>query len=450
MSKHIGNVVDPWSVLDKQGADAVRWYFYTGSAPWLPSRFYPEAVSEAQRKFMGTLWNAYAFFVLYAEIDGYNPANYDIKKCKLSLMDKWVLSKLNTLIENIDKGLEKYQIFETSRMLQEYVDDLSNWYIRRGRERYWGKEMTDDKAAAYTTLYTVLVTLAKLSAPYVPFMAESIYLNLVPEFYKDAPKSVHLCDFPVKDASMVDNALEENMSVVMEVVVLGRAARNSANIKNRQPLNKLFVTTERKVTLTGDLLEIAKDELNVKEVELLVDAKSFVSYKIKPQLKTLGPKYGAKLGLIRSYLETCDAGLIVETVKKGESFKVELGGTEIEFTENDLLISSESMPGFVSASENGMTVVLDSAITEELLKEGILREITSKIQSMRKEAGFEVTDRINIYYQAEGTALSVITEMQTELLDAVLAVNVICGSAGYIKEWEIGADKVVLGVEKAE
>ena len=450
MSKHIGNVVDPWSVLDKQGADAVRWYFYTGSAPWLPSRFYPEAVSEAQRKFMGTLWNAYAFFVLYAEIDGYNPANYDIKKCKLSLMDKWVLSKLNTLIENIDKGLEKYQIFETSRMLQEYVDDLSNWYIRRGRERYWGKEMTDDKAAAYTTLYTVLVTLAKLSAPYVPFMAESIYLNLVPEFYKDAPKSVHLCDFPVKDASMVDNALEENMSVVMEVVVLGRAARNSANIKNRQPLNKLFVTTERKVTLTGDLLEIAKDELNVKEVELLVDAKSFVSYKIKPQLKTLGPKYGAKLGLIRSYLETCDAGLIVETVKKGESFKVELGGTEIEFTENDLLISSESMPGFVSASENGMTVVLDSAITEELLKEGILREITSKIQSMRKEAGFEVTDRINIYYQAEGTALSVITEMQTELLDAVLAVNVINGSAGYIKEWEIGADKVVLGVEKAE
>ncbi|MBO5713244.1 MAG: class I tRNA ligase family protein, partial [Clostridia bacterium] len=449
MSKHIGNVVDPWTVLDKQGADAVRWYFYTGSSPWLPSRFYPEAVSEAQRKFMGTLWNAYAFFVLYAEIDKYNPADYDIKKCKLSLMDKWALSKLNTLIETIDKGLDSYQIFETSRALQEYVDDLSNWYIRRGRERYWGKDMTEDKAAAYTTLYTILVTLAKLSAPYVPFMAESIYLNLVPEFYKDAPCSVHLCDFPVKDASMVDEKLENDMAVIMEVVVLGRSARNSANIKNRQPLNKLFVTTERKVNLTGDMLDIAKEELNVKEVEILVDAEKFVSYKIKPQLKTLGPKYGAKLGLIRNFLETCNASEVVKTVKKGESYKVELGGSEVEFTENDLLISSESMPGFVSASENGITVVLDSAITEELLLEGILREITSKIQTMRKEAGFEVTDRIKVFYTAEGNALKVIETMSAELKEGVLAVDIIAGDlAGYVKEWDISADKVTLGVQK--
>ena len=449
MSKHIGNVVDPWTVLDNQGADAVRWYFYTGSAPWLPSRFYPEAVSEAQRKFMGTLWNAYAFFVLYADIDKYDPSKYDIKKCKLSLMDKWALSKLNTLIETIDNGLENYQIFETSRALQEYVDDLSNWYIRRGRERYWGKDMTDDKAAAYTTLYTVLVTLAKLSAPYVPFMAESIYQNLVANFYADAPISVHLCSFPVKDESFVDADLERDMAVVTEVVVLGRSARNSANIKNRQPLKKLFVTTERKVNLGADLLDIAKDELNVKEVEFLVDAEKFVSYKIKPQLKTLGPKYGAKLGLIRNFLDTCNASEVVATVKKGETFKVELGGAIVEFSESDLLISSESMPGFVSASENGITVVLDAAITEELLLEGILREITSKIQTMRKEAGFEVTDRIKIYYEADGNALKVITSMASELKDSVLAVELVGGNVcGYAKDWDISGDKVKLGVEK--
>ncbi len=280
-------------------------------------------------------------------------------------------------------------------------------------------------------------------------MAESIYQNLVTNFYADAPISVHLCSFPVKDEEFVDANLERDMAVVTEVVVLGRSARNSANIKNRQPLNKLFVTTERKVNLTGDLLEIAKDELNVKEVELLVDAEKFVSYKIKPQLKTLGPKYGAKLGLIRNYLETCNASKIVETVKKGETFKVELGGSEVEFTEADLLISSESMPGFVSANENGITVVLDSAITEELLLEGILREITSKIQTMRKEAGFEVTDRIKIYYTAEGNALKVMQTMASEILNGVLAVEIIEGNlTGYVKEWDISADKVTLGVQK--
>ncbi|MBQ7407663.1 MAG: isoleucine--tRNA ligase, partial [Clostridia bacterium] len=311
MSKHIGNVVDPWSVLDKQGADAVRWYFYTSSAPWLPSRFYPEAVSEGQRKFMGTLWNTYAFFVLYADIDKYNPAEHDIKKCKLSLMDKWALSKLNTLIKKVDEGLEEYKIFETARMIESYVDELSNWYVRRGRERYWGSEMTEDKEAAYTTLWTILVTLSKLLAPYTPFMAESIYQNLVPAFYKDAAKSVHLGDFPVCDESMIDADLEEGMEDVLNIVLLGRSARNSSNIKNRQPLAKLYVAADKAVKLTDGLYAIARDELNVKQFELLTDATAFVNYKIKPQLKTLGPKYGKKLGAIRAFLENCNAAEVV-------------------------------------------------------------------------------------------------------------------------------------------
>ena len=449
MSKHIGNVVDPWSVLDKQGADAVRWYFYTGSAPWLPSRFYPEAVSESQRKFMGTLWNTYAFFVLYADIDKYNPADYDIKKCKLSLMDKWALSKLNTLIKNVDKGLENYQIFETSRMLQDYVDDLSNWYIRRGRERYWGKEMTEDKISAYTTLYTILVTLAKISAPFIPFMTECIYLNLVTNFYKDAPISVHLCDFPECDESMIDKDLEEGMKVVLDIVVLGRACRNTSNIKNRQPLQKLYVATENTKCLSEDLFSIARDELNVKELELLSNAESFISYKVKPQLKTLGPKYGAKLGLIKNFLETCNANELVETVKSGKIYTVNLGGQDIEFTLNDLLISSESQEGFISSSDNGVTVVLDTNITEELYIEGIEREIISKIQTMRKEAGFEVTDRINVYYEAEGDALKVLDRNSQTITATVLANGIYQGQLkGYQKEWNIADNKVVLSVEK--
>ena len=450
MSKHIGNVVDPWSVLDKQGADAVRWYFYTGSSPWLPSRFYSEAVSEAQRKFMGTLWNTYAFFVLYADIDGYDPSKYDINKCKLSLMDKWVLSKLNTLVKKVDEGLENYQIFETSRMIQDFTDELSNWYIRRGRERYWGKEMTEDKIAAYTTLYTVLVTLAKISAPYVPFIAESIYLNLVTNFYKDAPISVHLCDFPVCNENMVDTKLEEAMEIIVDLVVLGRSARNSVNVKNRQPLSKVYVATERKAEFSDELLAIARDELNVKELELLKDAKNFISYKIKPQLKTLGPKYGAKLGLIRNFLETCDATEVVETVKSGKTYVVNLGGSDVEFTLDDLLISSESMEGYVSASENGITVVLDTTLTEELILEGIERELVSKIQTMRKEAGFEVTDRINLYAKADGKVLEVLNANIENLKSAVLAENIQTHEVkGFTKDWDIVGNAVTLGVEKA-
>ena len=453
MSKHIGNVVDPWSVLDKQGADAVRWYFYTSSAPWLPSRFYDEAVSEGQRRFMGTLWNTYAFFVLYAEIDKYDPSKYKLEDCKLSLMDKWVLSKLNTLIRQVDDGLNDYQIFETARAIEAYVDELSNWYVRRGRERYWGKDMTDDKIAAYTTLWTVLVTLSKLLAPYTPFMAESIYLNLVPSFFKDASESVHLCDFPVCNDKMVDKDLEDGMEDVLKIVLLGRSARNSANVKNRQPLNKLYVATDRAVKLTEGLYEIARDELNVKQVEILHDASRFVNYKLKPQLKTLGPKYGKKLGEIRAFLDNCgaeEASRIVSAVKAGGVYKANIGGVEIDFSLDDLLISSESAEGFVSASENGLTVVLDVHITEELLLEGVMRELVSKIQTMRKEAGFEVTDRITLGYTAEGNALKVLTEKTAELKNAVLAENVVNGDLdeAYKKEYDINGEKVALSVKK--
>ena len=451
MSKHKGNVVDPWSVLDKQGADAVRWYFYTGSAPWLPSRFYEEAVSEAQRKFMGTLWNTYAFFVLYAEIDKYNPAEYDLKKCKLSLMDKWVLSKLNTLIKTVDKGLNEYDITDSARALAAFTDDLSNWYVRRGRERYWGSGMTEDKAAAYTTLYTVLVTLSKLSAPFTPFMAESIYQNLVPSFYKDAPISVHLCSFPTVDESAIDTKLEEGMQHVLDIVVLGRACRNTSNIKNRQPLSKIYFSAEKRIDLDLNLLEIAKDELNVKQVEFIDDASRFVKYIIKPQLKTLGPKYGAKLGKIRAFFEKCNAAEIVSTVKKGELYKTAIDGDEFEFALDDLLISSESMEGFIAASDNGLTVVMDTHITPELKAEGVEREIISKIQSMRKDAGFEVVNRINVGYKTDDEEIKAAFIGGKELKTVILADSVSEGLIdGYTKEIDVNGAKCTVSIAVAK
>ena len=450
MSKHKGNVVDPWSILDKQGADAVRWYFYTGSAPWLPSRFYEEAVSEAQRKFMGTFWNTYAFFVLYADIDKYNPSEYDIKKCKLSLMDKWILSKMNTLIKTVDEGLNSYNIFDSARALQAFTDDLSNWYVRRGRERYWGHDMDDDKIAAYTTLYTVLVTLTKLSAPFVPFMTESIYQNLVPNFYKDAPKSVHLCAFPEYDEKAVDLSLEEGMQNVLDIVVLGRACRNTSNIKNRQPLQKVFVCSERKTELTEGLLEIAKDELNVKEIEYLIDASKFVSYKIKPQLKTLGPKYGAKLGKVKKFLENCDASKVVATVKGGEIFKVNFEGDDFEFALEDLQIFSESVPGYTAMSDMGLTIVLDTNVTEELKAEGVRRELISKIQSMRKEAGFEVVDRIIVNYSTEDSEIQNAMQCK-EVAEVVLADSIVVGNAnGYAKELDVNGAKCLVTINKVK
>ena len=447
MSKHKGNVVDPWTVLDKQGADAVRWYFYTSSAPWLPSRFYPEAVSEAQRKYMGTLWNTYAFFCLYAEIDGYDPSKYDITKCKLSLMDKWILSKLNTLVDNVDKNLSVYNITDSARALQDFSDILSNWYVRRGRERYWGSEMTDDKAAAYTVLWHVLVTFAKLTAPYTPFIAEEMYLNLVPAFFKDAPKSVHLCDFPAYDATLVDAELEKGMDTVLDIVNLGRAARNAGNVKNRQPLSEMYVVTARDNGLDDGLKAIALDELNIKEYKSAEDANEFISYKLKPQLKTLGPKYGKKLGAISAFLAACDAKKVVDSVRGGGEYVMDTD-SEVVLKEEDLQIFTESKAGFVSASDNGVTVALNTALTEDLIVEGIERELVSKVQTMRKEADFQITDRISIYYIACGRVKEVLAAATFK--DDVLAISVSEGQAdGYTKEVDVNGEKVTLTLVKA-
>ena len=449
MSKHLGNVVDPWSVLDKQGADAVRWYFYTSSAPWLPSRFYEKAVSECQAKYMGTLWNAYAFFVLYADIDKYDPSRYNLDDCKLQVIDRWILSKLNTLVKSVDGYLEEYKTFESARMMQSFVDELSNWYIRRCRERFWGEGMTDDKAAAYTTLYTVLTTFSKLTAPFTPFIAENIYRNLVPEFFKDAPISVHLCSFPTVNEKYIDEKLEKDMATVEDMVVLGRAARNLSGIKNRQPLSKLYFSMGGNVELSEKMFEIARDELNVKDFEVLTDSGKFINYKLKPQLKTLGPKYGSKLGLIRQFLDGCDANAVVSEIRKNGNITVTLGGEDVTFEENDLLVSTESKEGFVSASENGHTVVLDVNLTPELVDEGVVREVISKVQTMRKEAGFNVTDRITLYVTAEDSVKSAIEKHLERITKIVLAENVVFGSVnGYVKDWDVNGENVTLGVEK--
>ncbi len=446
MSKHKGNVVDPFSVLDKQGADAVRWYFYTASAPWLPSRFYPEAVSEAQRKFMGTLWNTYAFFCLYADIDGYDPSKYDVKDCKLSLMDKWVLSKLNSLVKKVDNCLQNYEITDSARAIQDFSDILSNWYVRRGRDRYWGSEMTEDKKAAYTTLWHVLVTLAKLIAPYTPFIGEEMYLNLVPNFFKDAEKSVHLCSFPTCDENYVDEALERDMDEVLDIVNLGRAARNTGNVKNRQPLAEMYVVSARKSALSDGLKAIVLDELNIKAFRSAEDANSFISYKLKPQLKTLGPKYGKKLGLISKFLAECNGAEVVEQVKNGGSFTLPTD-SEVVLFEEDLQIFTESKAGFISASDRGITVALNTELTQELIVEGLERELVSKIQSMRKEANFAITDRIHIYYEAEGQILDVLR--LGNFAGDVLCSKLEEGRAnGYSKEVDINGGKVVLTLVK--
>ena len=441
MSKHKGNVVDPWDVLNKQGADAARWYFYTGSAPWLSPRFSDEAVSEGQRKYMGTLWNTYAFFTLYADIDEYDPSKYDLKKCKLSVMDKWILSKLNTLIEFVDKSLKNFEIFESSRALADFTDVLSNWYVRRGRDRYWGNEMTDDKAAAYATLYNVLVTLAKLSAPYTPFISEMIYLNLVPPFYKNAPVSVHLCNFPEADESYIDESLERRMDEVLDIVALGRAARNAGNLKNRQPLSKMIVATGKNAALSKADAEIILDELNVKKLEFASDANKYIGYKLKPQLKTLGPKYGKKLAAISAFLANCDAAEVVAAVKGGGSY--EIRGEDVILTEEDLQIFTESRGGFIAAEDKGITVALDAALTDELIFEGIERELVSKIQNMRKEAGFEVTDRIAVYFKADGKSREALEK--GAFADDVLAEFIKEGEAeGFVREQSVNGDKVTL------
>ena len=449
MSKHKGNVVDPWSVLDKQGADAVRWYFYSSSAPWLPSRFSAENVSEAQRKFMGTLWNTYSFFVLYAEIDKYDPRKYDLKKCKLSQIDRWALSNLNTLVATVDENLEKYKITESARAIEEFTDNLSNWYVRRSRERFWGSDMTDDKAAAYTTLYHILVTMSKVLAPFVPFMSECIYQNLVRTFYEDAPESVHLCSYPEADKSAIDKELESDMDVVLHAVALGRACRNKVNIKNRQPLSKLFVLTDKQLADKTVVSYIA-DEINVKEVALEKDSSKFITYELKPQLKTLGPKYGKHLNAIRQYLATCDNAVeIVDRVRAGKIYSFEADGTTIELAEEDLLINPVNKSGYSVESESGMTVVIDTTLTPALVDEGIARELVSKLQTMRKEAGFEVTDHIVVGYVADGDSARVLASdkgIQSDVLCDELVTGLF---DGYTKEWDINGEKVSLVVKKA-
>ena len=447
MSKHKGNVVDPWSVLDKQGADAVRWYFYTGSAPWIPSRFGQEAVSEVQRKFQGTLWNTYAFFVLYAEIDGYDPSKFRLDACKLTLMDRWVLSKLNTLVKDVDAKLAAYNITDSARAIQDFCDVLSNWYVRRGRDRYWGSEMTDDKAAAYTTLYTVLVTLSKLLAPYTPFMAEMMYQNLVPAFFKDAPESVHLCGYPAADEGMIDPALEAGMQDVLDVVTLGRAARNAGNLKNRQPLSEMLVASGRPLTIEGELKTVALDELNVKSMRFVQDASALVKYVLKPQLKTLGPKYGKRLKTISQFLASCDGAAVVGAVRGSGSYVLDDPEGPIVLTEEDLQIFTQSPEGYAAAVGGGITVALSTVLTEALLNEGCERELVSKIQTMRKEAGFEVTDRIAVYYLADGRAQSML--QKGAFAADILAERIVAGTAeGFRKTVDVNGDRVTLTLVK--
>lgn len=442
MSKHKGNVVDPWTVLDHQGADATRWSFYTESMPWLPSRFSPENVSESQRKFLGTLWNTYAFYVLYADIDKFNPAEYKFNYSKISLLDKWIISELNSLIKFVDEGLNKYQITETARKIESFVDKLSNWYIRRSRERFWGSSMDADKVAAYTTMFEVLSKLTKVIAPYVPFVAESVYQNIERPFFVDAKESIHLCDFPKVVGKYINKEIEDSMNLVLDIVVLARAARNKANVKNRQPIKKLIYTTEKE--LTGDFLYLVKDEINVKEVEINRNASEFVSYELKPQLKTLGPKYGKLLGQIRNELAT-KTNEIMNAINSSKEYKFNVNGEEITLYKDDLLIYMNNKEGFASESSAQMTVVLDTKLTKELIEEGIEREFISKVQSMRKEAGFEVTDHISIAYRASGEVEEVLKK--NNFMKDVLCDRVENDMKGFNKTFDINGVETEVSIK---
>ena len=447
MSKHIGNVVDPWVLLDNQGADAVRWYFYTSSMPWLPNRFSAEAVSESQRKYMGTFWNTYAFYILYADIDNFDPTRHKLVRDNLTPMDRWILSRLNTLVGHVEAYLDDLKMTEAGREMQDFMDDLSNWYVRRCRERYWGKDMTADKEAAYMTLYTVLKTMALISAPFTPFMSETMYQNMVRTVDKDAPESIHLCDWPKKDESFIDPELEANMAAVLDIVVLGRSARNAANIKNRQPVASMYVQGK---ALPDMYVSIIADELNVKEVRFVDDASSFISYRVKPQLKTLGPRYGKLLPKINQYLAGEGVGnAVVAAHNRGESYKFDIDGTEISLAAEDVLVSTEENAGFVTVTEHDLSVVLDTNLTPELIEEGFVREIVSKVQTMRKEAGFEVTDHIVLSHHGNSLIEGIFARHGAEITADTLADSIKLGSAGYVKDWEINGESVTLGVEKA-
>ena len=447
MSKHIGNVVDPWVLLDNQGADAVRWYFYTSSMPWLPNRFSAEAVSESQRKYMGTFWNTYAFYILYADIDNFDPTRHKLVRDNLTPMDRWILSRLNTLIGHVEAYLDDLKMTEAGREMQDFMDDLSNWYVRRCRERYWGKDMTPDKEAAYMTLYTVLKTMALISAPFTPFMSETMYQNMVRTVDKSAPESIHLCDWPHKDESFIDPELEANMAAVLDIVVLGRSARNAANIKNRQPVASMYVQGK---ALPDMYVSIIADELNVKEVRFVDDASSFISYRVKPQLKTLGPRYGKLLPKINQYLAGEGVGnAVVAAHNRGESYSFDIDGTEISLAAEDVLVSTEENAGFVTVTEHDLSVVLDTNLTPELIEEGFVREIVSKVQTMRKEAGFEVTDHIVLSHHGNSLIESIFAKHGAEIAADTLADSIKLGSAGYVKDWEINGESVTLGVEKS-
>ena len=449
MSKHKGNVIAPDVVLDKQGADAVRWYFYSASAPWLPSRFSPEAVGESQRKFLGTLWNTYSFFVLYANIDNFDPTAYTLDYDKLSVMDKWVLSKLNTLVKTVDDNLAKYKITESARAIQDFTDELSNWYIRRGRERFWASGMEQDKINAYMTLYTVLVTMSKLCAPFIPFMAEQIYRNLVLSVDKNAPESVHLCDYPVCDESMICEHIELNMDKVISAVVLGRACRNGANVKNRQPIAKMYVEYEGDDLPESYTLLIA-EELNAKACERTYDSSKFVGYKFKPQLKTLGRRYGKLIPAISAHLAAItDGHAVMDAVSDGGVYTFDIDGEKISLEKEDLLIETVKDSGYVSESDKGITVVLDVNLTPELIDEGFVREIVNKLQTMRKEAGFEVMDHIKVSYEASAEVERILASFGADIASDVLAESVEkTAPCGYVKEWDINGEKATFGVEK--
>ncbi len=447
MSKTKGNAVDPFDALATYGADAIRWYFYINSAPWLPNRFHGEAVKEGQRKFMGTLWNTYAFFVLYANIDQFDATKYTLDYNQLTVMDKWLLSKLNSMVKSVDENLENYRIPETARALQAFVDDMSNWYVRRSRERFWAKGMEPDKINAYMTLYTALVTTAKAAAPLIPFMTEAIYQNLVRNIDKMAPESVHLCDFPPVDETCIDVQLEADMDEVLKIVVLGRAARNTANLKNRQPIGKMYVKADHE--LSSFYVEIIEDELNVKSVEFVEDVRSFTTYSFKPQLKTVGPKYGKQLGNIRKALTEIDGNKAMDTLKAEGCLTFTFGEEKVILSQEDLLIDMAQTEGYVSESDNQVTVALDTNLTPELLEEGFVRELVSKIQTMRKEAGFEVMDRIYVYQSGNDRLAEILNGHRVEIGGEVLADEIRIGlEGGYKKEWNINGEKTTLGVEK--
>ena len=447
MSKSKGNAVDPFDALNKYGADAIRWYFYINSAPWLPNRFHGKAVVEGQRKFMSTLWNTYAFFVLYADIDNFDPTKYELNYDQLPVMDKWLLSRLNTTVQEVDNDLANYKIPEAARALQEFVDEMSNWYVRRSRERFWAKGMEQDKINAYMTLYHALVTIAKTAAPMIPFMTEDMYQNLVRSVDKDAIESIHLCDFPTVNEAWIDKDLEADMKELLEIVVLGRACRNTANIKNRQPIGTMYVKAEKK--MDKFYTDIIADELNVKEVKFADDVESFISYSFKPQLRTVGPKYGKLLGGIKQALTDIDGTAAMNELRTNGVLKLDINGNDVELTEEDLLIETAQTEGYVSESDGETSVVLDTNLTPELIEEGFVREIISKIQTMRKEAGFEVMDKIVVYAHGNDKIQDVMKAHEDEIKSEVLADEMVLGETdGYVKEWNINKEAVTMGVKK--